>query len=107
MGNATQILAAFREMIGAKNLSRDDLLDLIKDGIMAALARRFGPNVEAEIKIGDDGGDIHITVLKEVVAEVEDSSRQVSLEEAQWDDPDFEIGDLMARSTNDLTTLSG
>ncbi|MGH7469997.1 MAG: transcription termination factor NusA [Longimicrobiales bacterium] len=95
MGNATQILAAFREMIGAKNLSRDDLQDLIKDGIMAALARRYGPNVQAEIKIGDDGGDIQITVLKEVVAEVEDSSRHVSLEEAQWDDPDFEVGDVI------------
>jgi N utilization substance protein A len=95
MGNATQILAAFREMIGAKNLSRDDLHDLIKDGIMAALARRFGPNVQAEIKIGEDGGDIQITVLKEVVAEIEDSSRQVSLEEAQWDDPDFEVGDVI------------
>jgi N utilization substance protein A len=95
MGNANQILAAFREMIGAKNLSRDDLQDLIKDGIMAALARRFGPNVQAEIKVGEDGGDIQITVLKEVVAEIEDSSRQVSLEEAQWDDPDFEIGDVI------------
>jgi transcription termination/antitermination protein NusA len=95
MGNATQILAAFREMIGAKNLSRDDLQDLIKDGIMAALARRFGPNVEAEIKIGEDGGDIQITVLKQVVGEVEDSSHQVSLEEAQWDDPDFEVGDVI------------
>jgi N utilization substance protein A len=95
MGNATQILAAFREMIGAKNLSREDLHDLIKDGIMAALARRFGPNVEAEIKIGEDGGDIQITVLKQVVAEVEDTSHQVSLEEAQWDDPDFEVGDVI------------
>ncbi|HSL69361.1 MAG TPA: transcription termination factor NusA, partial [Longimicrobiales bacterium] len=95
MGNATQILAAFREMIGAKNISRIDLHDLIKDGIMAALARRFGPNVEAEIQIDEDGGDIKITVLKEVVAEVEDASRQISLEEAQWDDPDFEPGDVI------------
>src|SRR6185369_7651723 len=94
-GNATQILAAFREMIGAKNISRADLHDLIKDGIMAALARRYGPNVQAEIQLEEDGGDIKITVLKEVVAEVEDSSRQISLEEAQWDDPDFEPGDVI------------
>ena len=95
MGNATQIIGAFREMIGAKNISRDDLYDLIKDGIMAALARRYGPNVQAEIQIDESGGDIKITVLKEVVAEVEDPSRQQSLEEAQWDDPEFEIGDVI------------
>ena len=95
MGNATNIIGAFREMIGAKNLSQTDLQDLIKDGIMAALARRFGPNVGAEIIIDEAGGDIKITVLKEVVAEVEDPSRQIPLEEAQWDDPDFEVGDVL------------
>ena len=94
MANATQVLAAFREMIANKNLSRTDLHDLIKDGIMAALARRYGPNVEAEIIVDEEAGDIHITVLKEVVDEVEDSSRQVSLEEARWDDAEFEVGDV-------------
>ena len=95
MNNTAQILAAFREMIGSKNLSRADLHDLIKDGIMAALARRFGPNVSAEIEIDEDAGDIKITVLKEVVETVEDSSREISLEEARWDDPDFEPGDVL------------
>jgi N utilization substance protein A len=81
-------------MIANKNMSRTDLHDLIKDGIMAALARRYGPNVEAEVIIDEEAGDIHITVLKEVVEEVEDASRQVLLEEAKWDDPDFEVGDV-------------
>jgi transcription termination/antitermination protein NusA len=94
MANATQVLAAFREMIANKNMSRTDLHDLIKDGIMAALARRYGPNVEAEVIIDEEAGDIHITVLKEVVEEVEDPSRQVLLEEARWDDPEFEVGDV-------------
>jgi transcription termination/antitermination protein NusA len=95
MANATQVLAAFREMMGNKNISRNELHDLIKDGIMAALARRHGPTVEAEIEIDEDAGDIKITVLKEVSAEVEDPARQISLEEARWDDPDFEVGDVL------------
>lgn len=95
MNNATQILAAFRELALNKNISREELHDLIKDGILAALARRFGVNVEAEIEINEDTGRIDITVLKEVVAEVEDASRQISLEEARWDDPDFEVGDVL------------
>ena len=95
MNNATNVLAAFREMTANKAISRDELHDLIKDGILAALAKRYGPNVEAEIEIDENTGAINITVLKEVVAEVEDSSRQTSLEEARWDDPDFEVGDVM------------
>ncbi len=95
MNNATQVLAAFRELALNKSISREELHDLIKDGILAALAKRYGPNVEAEISIDEDTGRIDITVLKEVVAEVEDSSREISLEEAQWDDPDFEVGDVL------------
>jgi transcription termination/antitermination protein NusA len=94
MNNATQVLAAFRELALNKNISRDELHDLIKDGILAALAKRHGPNVEAEIEIDEETGRINITVLKEVVAEVEDASREISLEEARWDDPDFEVGDI-------------
>ncbi|MDB4947365.1 MAG: transcription termination factor NusA [Gemmatimonadetes bacterium] len=95
MNNATMIIAAFREMTANKAISRDELQDLIKDGILAALAKRYGPNVEAEILIDEDAGTINITVLKEVVADVEDASRQISLEEAQWDDPEFQVGDIM------------
>jgi len=94
MNNASQIIAAFREMTANKSISRDELYDLIKDGILAALAKRYGPNVEAEITIDEGTGRIDIVVLKEVVAEVEDPSREVSLEEARWDDPEFEVGDI-------------
>jgi transcription termination/antitermination protein NusA len=95
MANATNVLAAFRELIANKNLSRIDVHDLIKDGIMAALARRFGPTVEAEVEIDETAGSIRITVLREVVAEVEDEARQIALDEARWQDPDFEVGDVL------------
>lgn len=95
MNNATQVIAAFREMTANKSMPREELQDLIKDGILAALAKRYGPNVEAEIEIDEATGRIGITVLKEVVADVEDASREISLEEARWDDPDFEVGDIM------------
>ncbi len=94
MSNATQILAAFRELTVNKSISREELHDLIKDGILAALAKRHGPTVQAEIDIDEESGRIGITVLKEVVADVEDAAREVSLEEARWDDPEFEVGDV-------------
>jgi len=94
MSDQIPVVEAFRVMAANKSLSDEDLHDLIRDGIHAALARHFGGPVEAEIEIQDDG-DIRIVVLKEVVEKVEDSARQVSLEEARFDDPDFEVGDLI------------
>ncbi len=94
MSEQIPVVEAFRVMTANKSLSEEELYDLIRDGIHAALARRFGGPVEAEIEILPDG-DIHIVVLKEVVEEVEDPARQILLEEARWDDPDFQVGDLM------------
>lgn len=95
MSKAAQVLEAFRVMTAHKSLSRDELHDLIRDGLHAALAKRFGPNVQAEITIDEAKGEIAIVVLKEVVDEVLDPSREVSIEQARWDDPDFEVGDLL------------
>ena len=94
MSDQIPVVEAFRVMTANKSLSDADLHDLIRDGIHAALARHFGGPVEAEITIQDDG-DIKIVVLKEVVEQVEDPARQIPLVEARFDDPDFEVGDLI------------
>jgi len=95
MTNAGQIVAAFRDIAATKSLSPDEVYDLIRDGIVAGLVKIYGPNVEAEIDIDEGSGDIEIIVLKRVVEEVEDPSSEISLEEAQWDDDTYEIGDVM------------
>lgn len=95
IANSGQIIAAFRDMAATKNLSVDELNELVQDGIMAGLARIHGPNVRAEIDVDDMSGAIDIVVLKRVVDQVEDRSAEISLEEARWDDEAFEIGDLM------------
>lgn len=94
MSDQIPIVEAFRMMAANKSLTELELHDLIREGIRAALARRFGGPVEAEIDVTEEG-DISIVVLKEVVEEVEDPAREVTLEQARWDDPDFQVGDLM------------
>jgi N utilization substance protein A len=94
MSDNTSIVEAFRVMTANRSLTDDELHELIRDGIMAALTRHFGGPVEAEIDILDDG-NIRIVALKEVVEEVEEPSRQIALAEARWDDPDFQVGDLI------------
>lgn len=100
MANAGQIVAAIRDMAATKSLSGEEMNELIKDGILAGLARIYGPNVQAEIEIDEDSGDIEIVVLKRVVEEVEDPSSEIALEKAQWDDPTFEVGDVMEIPVN-------
>ena len=54
MVSSAEILAAFREVSNTKQLDRAELYALLQDGILAALAKKYGPNVQAEVTI-DDG----------------------------------------------------
>ncbi len=95
MSGAAEILAAFRELSNSKQMDRSELHDLLKDGIHAALAKKHGANVQAEIEIDEVKGAIRIVVLKTVVEEVTDRAREEQIEEARVMDPEFQLGDIM------------
>ncbi len=95
MVSSAEILTAIRELTNTKQLERTELHGLLQDGIIAALGKKYGPNVQAEVDIDEDKGTIRIVVLKTVVADVTDPSREVTLEEARFEDPEFEVGDIL------------
>ena len=95
MIGSAEILAAFRELSNVKQLDRAELYGLLQDGIMAALAKKYGANVQAEVDIDDGKGEILIVLLKDVVENVEDSSRQISVEDARSYDEGFQVGDVL------------
>ena len=95
MVSSGDILTAIREISNTKQLDRAELHGLLEDGIFAALAKRFGPTVQAEIDIDEDKGDIRIVRLRNVVGEVTDASREITLEEAKFYNEEFEVGDVV------------
>jgi len=95
MSGSPEVLTAIRELTTSKQLDRSELLDLLRDGIHAALARRYGPNVRFELEFDELKGTIRIVRLRQVVEAVEDPSSQISLEEARYEDPDFALGDML------------
>ncbi|MFY7921163.1 MAG: transcription termination factor NusA [Gemmatimonas sp.] len=95
MAGSADILTALRELSNLKQITREELHGLLQDGILAALAKKHGANVQAEIEIDEVKGAIRIVLLKTVVNEVTDESREVTLEEARFMDPEFQAGDVM------------
>lgn len=95
MAGSAEILMALRELADSKQIQRGELHDLLKDGILAALAKKHGPNVQAEVDIDDNKGEIRIVILKKVVEDVVDPVMEIDLEEARYEDPDYQVGDLM------------
>lgn len=95
MAGSTEILTAIRELAHLKQIERSELTELLRDGIHAALAKKHGPTVQAEVTVDDDRGEIRIVLLKSVVALVEDPASQITLEEARYEDEAYQIGDVM------------
>ncbi|MES3034121.1 MAG: transcription termination factor NusA [Gemmatimonadota bacterium] len=89
------ILNAIKELTNSKQMDREELRALLQDGILAALGRKYGPTVDAEVEIDETKGEIRIVRLRTVAAEVTDPVREVTLEEARFLDESFEVGDVM------------
>jgi N utilization substance protein A len=92
---SADILNAIRDLTNSKSMDRTELRELLQDGIHAALAKKHGPTVQAEVDIDEDKGTIRIVLLKTVVETVEDPAREVQLDEARFEDPEFQVGDIM------------
>ena len=95
MAGSVEILTAIRELANSKQIERSELQEMLKDGILAALAKKHGPTVQAEVEIDDQKGEIKIVILKKVVEAVEDPVGEILLEEARYEDPDYQLGDIM------------
>ena len=95
MAESADILVALRELANLKQIDRAELHLLLQDGILAALAKKYGPTVQAEVDIDDANGAIRIVLLKTVVDEITDSAREIQVEEARFEDPEFQPGDIM------------
>ena len=79
MAGSAEILTAIRELANLKQIERGELQELLKDGILAALAKKHGPTVQAEVEIDDNKGAIRIVILKKVVEAVEERSGRADL----------------------------
>lgn len=95
MAGSVEILTAIRELANLKQIERTELHELLQDGIHAALAKKHGPTVQAEVDIDEDKGDIKIVLLKNVVEVIEDPAREILLEDARAEDGEYQLGDVM------------
>ena len=68
MIDASQIVAAFNDVATTKSLTHEEVQELLRDGIMAGLARLPGPTVHAEVTIDHPTGGSGSVVLRRVRA---------------------------------------
>lgn len=79
-----------------KGIDKDLLLNTIMDAVRSAARKKYGAKQDnIEVGLAEDTGEIEVFQFKEVVEEVTDPDRQISLAEAREMDPESEIGDSL------------
>jgi len=89
------LIDSFSEFKDDKRIDRATLMVILEEVFRAALKRKYGSDTNFDIIINPDKGDLEIWRNRIVVenGEVEDSNAEVSLDDAQKIEPDFEVGE--------------
>jgi len=94
--NANDFLAALEEIEAGKGISKDSVLQMLEDSLVRAYRKQLGgDDADVRVNIDLDKGAIDMYQVKEVVDEVEDDFLQISVADANIQDPTrkYQAGD--------------
>lgn len=83
-----------------KGLSKEIVVEALIEGIKTATKKKYGNNVQIEVKFDEETGDIEVYLLREVVDKVVDPKKEISYEEARQFSPTVNIGDMIGERVN-------
>ncbi len=75
-----------------KGLNKDEVLEVVRGSLITAFQKRHGQEAELEAVLDRDKPEISVIYRRQVVENVEDPVKQVTLEEARREDPSVEMG---------------
>jgi N utilization substance protein A len=91
----TQLLDALADIIREKGISKEVVMEAIEAAIISAYKRNFGQAQNVRVDLNMETGTIRVLARKDVVEEVHDPRLEISLEEAQRINPNYQVGDVV------------
>ncbi len=87
------IVEAVTQIAKERNIQREVLSDILENIFLSMIKRKYGTTDNFDIFVNMDKGEVEIYQIKNIVKEVQDPVREISLEKAQEVEPDLELGD--------------
>ena len=108
--DATKFLEALDELEAQKGISKQSIIDALKESLRKAYAKQLGGGDDADIRveITEDPAAIKMELVKKVVTEVEDDYLEISEEDAKKINKKLKAGDEYHEEVNveDLKRLT-
>lgn len=87
------ILEAITHMVEERGVSKDFVIDILKETLISAAQREYGLDTSIDVEISQADGSAKVFLVRKVVKRVTNSEQQVSLKEAHKVEPNLEPGD--------------
>ena len=106
--NARELLNALDAFEQEKGISKEVVVDALKEALEKAYKKHTSPDVLCRVDINADLGTIEMYELKNVVEEVEDDEFEIELEDAKEINPNIKMGEVLeiAVDPDTLTRLA-
>src|SRR4030095_8139926 len=76
-----------------KGIPKEILIEAIESAMVSAARKKYGHTAELEAQYNEEMGEVELFQFHHVVENVEDSSLQITLENAKKLDPEAQLGD--------------
>jgi len=97
-----EFMSAINQVCHERQLPKEVVLEAIEAALISAYKRNFGAAQTIMAKIEPETGEAKVFVEKEVVAEITDDKKEMTLEEARKYNPEAETGDIIHIETTPI-----
>lgn len=91
----SEIMDALNEIEKEKGIDKEVLMETIEKAIVDAYKRDKNNEIEMQVVMDRETGEFSAYVERRVVEKVENSSTEISLEEARMIDPNYDVDDVV------------
>ena len=86
---------AIEQIVKEKGIDRQVVMEAMEQAVLTAANKKFRNTRDLEAHYNPDTGEVELFEFVTVVEEVQDSYKEISLDEAREADPEVEIGDSL------------
>lgn len=94
--DTTELIQAMDELEKENGIKKDFLMESIESALVIAYKKNFDCNDEnVKVELDKNDGQMHVYQQKDVVEEVTDDKKEISLADAQKINPNYNVGDVI------------
>ena len=86
---------AIAQLGAEKGILPEVLYNAVEEALITAYKKNFGSSQKVRVTLNKDNGEIHVFARKTVVEKVEDSTQEMSLEDARKVNAKYQLDDVM------------